>query len=42
VQALRDDAWLQAEFPPKRLTKPERIVLHFADQTYTIGEEDPA
>jgi hypothetical protein len=38
VQALKTDPELQAEFPPKRLTKPERTVLRFADQTYTIGD----
>jgi hypothetical protein len=38
VQALRADPELQAEFPPKRLTKPEGTVLRFAAQTYTIGD----
>jgi hypothetical protein len=37
VQALRADPELQREFPPKRLTKPLGMVLHFADQTYRIA-----
>jgi hypothetical protein len=42
VQALRTDPELQREFPPRRLTKPDGTVLHFADQTYTIGQADTA
>jgi hypothetical protein len=38
VQALRADPALQAKFPPRRLTDPLGTVLHFADQTYSIGD----
>jgi hypothetical protein len=38
VRSLRVDPELLCEFPPKRLIKPPGMVLHFADQTYTIGD----
>jgi hypothetical protein len=38
VQALRDDPELLAEFPPKRLSEPSSVVLHFGDQAYRIGD----
>jgi hypothetical protein len=38
THALRADPALQAEFPPRRLTKYPGTVLRFADQTYRIGD----